>query len=162
MTPEELIAALEAEVAAKQAELEAAQAAIAAAQQAAAIAQAELEVKQAELAAAVVAATIPTPITGSVAGLMEWLALTGATPYCVPDTTFVLVRKDTQVLYTAPNSGGSLPELIEGAFGSGVYAATISNGIITITGAAGTGPINISAIGIKHHGSTITRLVNVG
>lgn len=162
MTPEELVASLEAEVAAKQAELEAAQAAIATAQQAAATAQAELEAKQAELAAAVQAATIPTPLNGNITALLPWMMVGVSTPYCVADTTFVLVKKASQVVYTAPNSAGSLPELIEGAFGSGVYAATISGNTITITGAAGTGPIDIAQIGIKHHGLSQTTLINVG
>lgn len=164
MTPEEIVAALEAEVATKHAELAAAQAAVTAAQQAAATAQAELEAKQVELAAAVQAATIPTPLTGNISALLPWMAVGGSTPYCVADTTFVLVKKASQVMYTAPNSAGSLAELIEGAFGSGVYAATISvtTITITITGAAGTGPIDIAQIGIKHHGLSQTTLINVG
>jgi hypothetical protein len=162
MTPEELVAALEAEVAAKQAELAAAQEAIAAAQQAAAAVQAELEAKQVELAAAVQAATIPTPLNGNINALLPWMMVGGSVPYCVADTSFALIRKDNQVVYTAPNSAGSLPELIEGCFGSGVYNATITGTTITITGAAGTGPINIASIGVKHHGSSTATFINVG
>ena len=162
MTPEEIVSALEAEVAAIQAELEAAQATVVAAQQSAQAVQDTLAAKQVELAAAVQAATIPTPLNGNITNLLQWMAVGGSVPYCNPDTTFALIRKDNQVVYTAPNPCGSLPELIEGCFGSGVYYATINGSTITITGAAGTGPINVASIGIKHHGSSTATFINVG
>lgn len=162
MTPEEIVAALEAEVAAIQAELDAAQAAVVAAQQSAQAIQDALAAKQAELAIAALAATIPTPLNGNVTALQPWMMVGGSTPYCVADSSWALIRKDSQVVYTAPNPCGSLPELIEGCFGSGVYYATINGTAITITGAAGTGPINIAAIGIKHHASSIATFINVG
>lgn len=161
MTPEELVAALEAEVAAKQAELDAAQAAIITATEVAGAVQAELDAKLVELAAAVAAASIPAPLIGNLTALLPWLMVGGAALYCLADCTFALIRKSDSKVVDAPGTAGSIAELLEGAFGAASYAATVTGNTLTITGSAGTGPINISAIGVKHHSSSIATFINV-